>query len=62
VKKATEASGYACAVATNPGRHEPSDDIYAIKRIKISRTSDNLLVFWFETSGYYTWVKERRDR
>lgn len=61
VERLTRDAGYACAVATNPGRSAPSDDIYAIKRIKVSRTSDNLFVFWAETSGYYTWLKEFRD-
>lgn len=61
VKKDVKAAGYICAVATNPGRFAPSGDVYKIKRIKISRTSDNLFVFWIETSGYYTWVKEHRD-
>ena len=61
VEKATKEAGYTCAVATNPGRFEPADDIYALKRVRISRTSDNLFVFWIETSGYYTWIKEHRD-
>lgn len=61
VKRFSKEAGYACAVATNPGRSAASDDIFAIKRIKISRTSDNLFAFWVETSGYYTWIKERRD-
>ena len=61
VERFVEEAGYTCAVATNPGRFKPSGDIYAIKRIKISRTSNNLLVFWIETSGWYTWIKEHRD-
>jgi peptidoglycan/xylan/chitin deacetylase (PgdA/CDA1 family) len=61
VKAKVKEAGYACAVTTNPGHSAPAGDIYAIKRIKISRTSDNLFVFWFETSGYYTWLKEHRD-
>lgn len=61
VKDAVKKAGYVCAAATNPGRFAPSDDIYEIKRIKISRTSDNLFVFWIETSGWYTWIKEHRD-
>ena len=61
VERAASDAGYTCAVATNPGRRAPANDIYAIKRIKISRTSDNLFVFWLETSGYYTWLKEQRD-
>ncbi len=61
VERETHTAGYACAVATNPGRGSAIDDIYSIKRIRISRTSDNLFVFWIETSGYYTWIKARRD-
>jgi peptidoglycan/xylan/chitin deacetylase (PgdA/CDA1 family) len=61
VERFSKEAGYMCGVATNPGRSAPSDDIFAIKRIKISRTSDNLFAFWVETSGYYTWIKERRD-
>jgi len=61
VESSAKEAGYACAVATNPGRFNPADDIYAIKRVRISRTSDNLFVFWAETSGYYTWIKEHRD-
>jgi len=61
VEKAVKEAGYSCAVTTNPGRGTPADDIYAIKRIKISRTSDNMFVFWVETSGIYTWIKEHRD-
>lgn len=61
VERFSKEAGYTCAVATNPGHSAPSDDIFAIKRIKISRTSDSLFAFWVETSGYYTWIKEHRD-
>ncbi|MDD5496288.1 MAG: polysaccharide deacetylase family protein [Candidatus Omnitrophica bacterium] len=61
VKEYVKEAGYKGACATNPGRFKPADDIYAIKRVRISRTSDNLLVFRIESSGYYTWVKEHRD-
>ncbi len=54
-------AGYDGACATNPGKDYPDDDIYAIKRLRISRTSDSLFVFWIETSGFYTWIKEHRD-
>ena len=57
----TKRGGYLGACATNPGPKYPDNDIYAIKRNKISRTSDNLFVFWIETSGYYTFIKEIRD-
>ncbi|MFA6320421.1 MAG: polysaccharide deacetylase family protein [Candidatus Omnitrophota bacterium] len=55
-KKAVEAAGYACAVSTNPSNVSP-EDIFAIKRIKISRSSDNMIVFWGEISRLYTWFK-----
>jgi len=54
-------AGYDGACATNPGKAYPDDDIYALKRLRISRTSDNLFVFWIEASGFYTWIKEHRD-
>lgn len=61
VKKMAREAGYMGAVSTNPGRTKPKDDIFALKRIRISMTSDNLLTFWIETSGYYTFIKEVRD-
>lgn len=60
-KRMVQEAGYVGACATNPGKLAPKDDIYALKRIRISRTSDNLFTFWIESSGYYTWVKEVRD-
>lgn len=50
-------SGYTCAVATNPGKSSSVRDIYAMGRVKISDSSDNLFVFWFETTGYYKYFK-----
>lgn len=55
-------AGYKTAVATNPGKKYPKHDVFAMKRLRISRTSDNLFVFWIEASGYYTWIKEHRDK
>lgn len=54
-------AGYKIAVATNPGKKYPRHDLFAMKRIRISGTSDNLFVFWIEASGFYTWIKEKRD-
>ncbi len=61
VEKIAEEAGYIGAVTTNPGKRFPCNDPYALKRIRISMTSDNLLTFWIETSGYYTFIKEHRD-
>ncbi|MCX5716639.1 MAG: polysaccharide deacetylase family protein [Candidatus Omnitrophica bacterium] len=54
-------AGYKGAVATNPGAKYPNNDIYALKRSKITRTSNNLAVFWVESSGYYIGMKKRQD-
>ena len=55
-------AGYKIAVATNPGKRYPKHDLFAMKRIKIAKTSDNLFIFWFETTGFYTWLKEHRGK
>lgn len=62
VRKKVIEAGYKIAVATNPGKKYPKHDIFAMKRLRISDTSDNLFVFWFETTGFYTWIKEHRDK
>ena len=54
-------AGYKVAVTTSPGKKFANDDIFALKRLRISANCDNLFVFWVETSGYYTFLKERRD-
>jgi peptidoglycan/xylan/chitin deacetylase (PgdA/CDA1 family) len=55
-------AGYKIAVAANPGKKFPSDDIFALKRLRISSSSDNLFVFWIETSGFYNFIRERRHK
>lgn len=61
VKAVVKEAGYLAAAATNPGRSKRWDDIFALKRIRISRTSDRPLTFWYEINGYYTFIKEVRD-
>ncbi|MBN1353531.1 MAG: polysaccharide deacetylase, partial [Candidatus Omnitrophica bacterium] len=61
VKELAREAGYIGAVSTNPGKSYPSDDPYALKRIRISMSSDNPITFLIETSGYYTFIKEIRD-
>ena len=58
IKQLVQEAGYQVAVATNPGRGFPNDDIFALKRLRISANSDNLLIFWVETSGYYNFMRE----
>ena len=55
-------AGYKIAATTNPGKRYPKHDLFAMKRLRISSTSDNLFVFWIEITGFYTWIKEHRDK
>lgn len=55
-------AGYLGALATNPGKKCPNNDIFALKRLRISENAKNMFVFWIETSGFYTFMKERRHK
>lgn len=55
-------AGYKAAVATNPGRQFPDDDVFALKRLRISSNCHNLFVFWVETSGFYNFMREHRRK
>lgn len=61
IKQLAVEAGYLAAAATSPGKRFSSKDIFALKRLRISSSSDNLFVFWIETSGIYTFIKEHRD-
>lgn len=61
IREMVIAAGYKAAVTTSPGKKFPSGDVFALKRLRISSTSDNLFVFWIEISGIYTFIKEHRD-
>ncbi len=60
VKDMAKLYGYKAALATHPDARIALNDIYAIRRIRISQSSDNMLIFWAQVSGYYTFFKDRR--
>lgn len=62
IRKLVIEAGYKAAVATNPGKKFPDDDIFALKRLRISSTCDSLLVFWIESSGFYNFIREMRHK
>ena len=62
IKQLVMQAGYKLAVATNPGRKFANDDIFALKRLRISANANNLFVFWIETSGYYNFIREHRHK
>lgn len=53
-------AGYSVAVTTSPGLHYPNNDVFAIKRVRVSESSKSLFIFWFETSGLYKYLLEFR--
>lgn len=55
-------AGYKVAVVTNPGKKFPNDDLFALKRLRISSTANKLFIFWIETSGYYNFIREHRHK
>ncbi len=62
IKQLVIDAGYKLAVATNPGKKFPDDDIFFLKRLRISPTSDSLFVFWVEISGYYNFMRENKRK
>ncbi|MBI4313536.1 MAG: polysaccharide deacetylase family protein [Candidatus Omnitrophica bacterium] len=62
VIEAVKSAGYLGASATHPGRLASNTNPYAVKRMRIWKNSDNLVVFWAQSSGYYTWWKEFRKK
>ena len=62
IKQLVKDAGYELAVATNPGKKFADDDIFALKRLRISENAGNLFVFWVETSGYYNFMREHKRK
>lgn len=53
IKDLVKEAGYKYAVSNSLGKRFSNQDVYAIKRIRISQSSDNLFIFWIKLSGYY---------
>lgn len=58
IKQLVIDAGYSGAVATNPGKDYADDDVFLLKRLRISENSSNMLIFAIESSGFYTFLKE----
>jgi peptidoglycan/xylan/chitin deacetylase (PgdA/CDA1 family) len=60
VKEAAKKYGYKGAFTTNPSKRSSINDIYAIRRLKMSSSSKSPLVLWGKINRCYAWFKERR--
>ena len=54
-------AGYKLAVATGLGNRFSNQDVYLIKRVRVSET-DNLFDFWIKVSGYYNSFRSHGNR
>ncbi|MFA5085558.1 MAG: polysaccharide deacetylase family protein [Candidatus Omnitrophota bacterium] len=59
-KETAQKAGYKGAFTTNPDKRSAINDIYAIRRIKMSSRSANPVILRGKISRYYAWFKERR--
>lgn len=62
IRSLVKDAGYKVAVVTRPAEKYRSDDVFAFKRLRISSSCDNLFIFGFEVSGFYTFLKDRRGK
>jgi peptidoglycan/xylan/chitin deacetylase (PgdA/CDA1 family) len=60
IKETAKKAGYKGGFTTNPTRYSAIDDIYAIRRLKMSSSSVNPITLWGKISRYYAWFKENR--
>ena len=60
IKEAAKKYGYKGAFTTNPARRSAIGDIYAIRRLKMSSSSNNPFIMWSKVNRCYAWFKERR--
>lgn len=59
IARLAEKAGYEAAVTTNRRGRGPLD-LFALRRIRVTRTADNLFVFWLQTSGFFNRIEEWR--
>jgi peptidoglycan/xylan/chitin deacetylase (PgdA/CDA1 family) len=55
-------AGYSYAATVRPGKRFPDDDLFALKRIRVSHAPFWLISYWIKLSGYYTSILESRRK
>jgi peptidoglycan/xylan/chitin deacetylase (PgdA/CDA1 family) len=51
-------AGYKFATTVSPGKKYADQDLFALKRVKITEKSNNMFIFWAKVSGHYVYLKE----
>ncbi len=62
MKELVREAGYKMAVATKPGEKFANDDLFALKRQRVSANSGDGIVFWAQASGYYQFFKGKKHK
>jgi peptidoglycan/xylan/chitin deacetylase (PgdA/CDA1 family) len=57
-KQLTKEGGYLTAFGGSYNRKHPDEDLYSIKRIRISARDTQLWKLRFKVSGYYAWLRK----
>jgi peptidoglycan/xylan/chitin deacetylase (PgdA/CDA1 family) len=55
-------AGYLGAVATHPPKKYGNNDLFALRRVRVSENSRNSIIFSYELSGYYPFFKKHKKR
>lgn len=62
MRELVKEAGYKMAVATKPGKEYANDDLFALKRQRVSANSGDGIVFWAQASGYYQFFKGKKRK
>jgi peptidoglycan/xylan/chitin deacetylase (PgdA/CDA1 family) len=62
MRELVKEAGYKMAVATKPGKEFANNDLFALKRQRISANSGDGIVFWAQASGYYQFFKGKKHK
>jgi peptidoglycan/xylan/chitin deacetylase (PgdA/CDA1 family) len=62
IKELVIGAGYKLGVSTKTGYCYSAQDLFALKRVRISESSGNLLYLWAKVSGYHAFFKDNKKR
>lgn len=62
IRELVVGAGYKLAVSTKTGNCYSAQDLFALKRVRISESAGNLLYLWAKVSGYHAFFKDSKKR
>lgn len=61
MKNWVKEAGYTSASSTNRGKDYSNNDLYELKRIRLSNKDDTAFLLWIKLSGYYNVFRETKN-